>query len=60
MNATANVPIMDYWRYAYKMLPKIYGGGITFSDLWEPINGQRGLHHSIVDSIQLKLLGVVC
>lgn len=32
----------------YKMLPKIYGGGITFSDLWEPINGQRGfLNHSL-------------
>lgn len=42
MNTTANVPIMDFWRYANKMIDDIFNGGLTFAHLWEPINGQRG------------------
>lgn len=54
LNATANVPIMDYWRYARKMLYKIYNGGITFSDLWEPINGQRGFLNHLLFFLNVK------
>ena len=40
-NTSANVPIMDYWRYGKDFLYDIFNGGIVFNDLWESINGQR-------------------
>lgn len=40
-NTTANVPMMDYWRFGKNFLYDIFNGGIKFSELWESINGQR-------------------
>lgn len=42
-NTTANVPIMDYWRYGQEFLYEIFGGGgVRFHTFWESVNGQRG------------------
>ena len=32
--ATANVPIMDYWRYINSFVDKMFTDTITFNDLW--------------------------
>ena len=40
-NTTANVPVMDYWRYGSSFLQDIFNGGIRFDDFWQSINGQR-------------------
>ena len=40
--ATANVPLMDYWRYINMFVPKMYTGGVTFWDLWQ----NDGVHRS--------------
>ena len=47
-NTTANVPMMDYWRYGNNFLSSIFNGGIRFDDLWESINGQRAILNYIL------------
>lgn len=42
-NTTANVPIMDYWRFGNNFLYDMFNGGIQFDSFWESVNGQRGI-----------------
>ncbi len=42
LSATANVPVMDYWRYIYQFGDKIFNEGVTLKDLWVP---QAGATH---------------
>lgn len=49
--ATANVPVMDYWRYISRLTNKIYTSGLSFSDVYN----NNGVHHS---PIQLILFGL--
>ncbi|MDD3138292.1 MAG: hypothetical protein PHX08_04880 [Lachnospiraceae bacterium] len=49
--ATANVPVMDYWRYISRLANKMYTSGLSFSDVYN----NNGVHHS---PIQLILFGL--
>ena len=55
LNTTANVPIMDYWRYGDEFLDEIYNGGIKFSTFWESINGQRAVLTYFLFLINVKI-----
>ena len=45
LTATANVPMMDYWRYIVQFVDKIYHEGVTLVDLWIP---QEGAAHRAI------------
>ncbi|MBR2852684.1 MAG: hypothetical protein IKE81_00020 [Clostridia bacterium] len=42
-NATANVPMMDYWKYITMLVDKAFTKGISFNDLWN-YNGNGNIH----------------
>lgn len=56
LTATANVPIMDYWRYIVQFVEKLFQEGITFADLWIPQEGAT--HRAIGVPIICFLLNV--
>ena len=56
LSATANVPIMDYWRYIVQFVEKVMGEGVSIIDFWKPQAGAA--HRSGGISTYLFLLNV--
>lgn len=56
LTATANVPIMDYWRYICQFVDKVFNEGVTLADLWIPQEGAT--HRAMGMSIFCFLLNV--
>ena len=50
-DATANVPVMDYWKYITHLVDDHFTYGTSFYDLWY-YNGNNSIHHA---PIQLAL-----
>lgn len=61
LTATANVPIMDYWRYIVLFVEKIFNEGVSLIDLWEVQEGTTHRHFGIANILFLlnvKLFGL--
>lgn len=39
--STANVPVMDFWRYICDLTTKVFRGEFSFSDMWQTMGGHR-------------------
>ena len=56
--ATANVPVMDYWRYIVQFVDKLMEGNVTIMDLWEPYSSHRSGISTFLFLINVKWFGL--
>lgn len=54
INATTNIPMMDYWTYLNEFTDKVFSGNISVSDIWANFTSHRAPFQYLLFFINLK------